>query len=186
MFLAGSALLLVVATVTPTVWVRHYYSAPGLEFDGGAYGWVGVDGSRSTDVSIGTFDILRTPLRPNRSQTFSFWVYNPSTVTQTILGLRYPGTETTEPSHVVVSTSDPGQQVGDDDLAYKHGPVAVPPHRYRTIRYTVGNRACWDQGRSDTWTDVALRVRIGAFTRNEDISFGGQLGFVVTATHATC
>lgn len=48
----------------------------------------------------------------------------------------------------------------------------------------VVGRQCWARGRSEIWNELPVRVRVGAFTRLEHISFEGA--FVIHSYRSNC
>ena len=65
------------------------------------------------------------------------------------------------------------------------GPARViPPHSYRVIRVLWTSNVCQDPGGTVGFTSVSLRVRVGLFTRTEDIPFI-HTAFVMSGTKAS-
>jgi hypothetical protein len=177
-----AVLVVVIGAVTTTVAVSwHYLHAPGLATDGG--GWLPPDSQHSRSVDAGPYHALVIPPRPGHAQTFAIDVHNPSSVTQTLLGLAYDNTDTAEPERVTVSTTSTA--MGDARLAqYTSRPVAIPPNGVRTVRLTQFTAGTWTC-RSESWTELRLRVRVGAFTRTETIDFS-PLIFEIRDPSKTC
>jgi hypothetical protein len=57
----------------------HYLHAPGLEA-GGSLGWLPPDNLRSHFAHAADLDVMVIAARPNHWQTFSFQVFNTSSV----------------------------------------------------------------------------------------------------------
>jgi hypothetical protein len=60
-------------------------------------------------------------------------------------------------------------------------PAPIPPHSYRVIRVLWTSGVCQGPGGYLGFTSVSLRVRVGLFTRTEDIPFV-HMAFVITGT----
>jgi hypothetical protein len=165
----------------------HYLHAPGLE-SGGSFGWLPPDNRAARFVPVGPYSGIVTPPRLNQPQTFAVDVYNPAPVTQTIMGLSYSTKHTAEPESLSVSTVSTA--VGDAmTVPYTSSPVAVPPHGIRTVRLTRHTAGCdtWGggAGRSESYTELDLKVRVGIVTRTEVIDFGGEV-LEIRSTASTC
>ena len=173
----GALLALIAGSVITAVAVSfHYLHAPGLHAFG--FGWLPPDNQHYRNVRAGPYSAEVVPARPGHAQRFSVEVENPSSVTQTILGLAYDTSQTAEPEQLTVSTVDTG--TGDEMLAhYTSKPVSIPPHGVRTLRLTRHTAGCslWGQAnsRSEYYTEIDLRVRVGWFTRTERVSFGNNV-----------
>jgi hypothetical protein len=173
----GATVVLVAGGIITAVAVSfHYLHAPVLDAFG--FGWLPPDTRQDHQIQAGPYSADVTPARPGHAQTFSVDVENPSSVTQTILGLAYDTSHTAEPEQLTISTTDTA--TGDATLAhYTPGPVSIPPHGVRTLRLTQHTAGCADWGkgtaRIESYTELDLRVRVGAFTRTEVVSFGDEI-----------
>jgi hypothetical protein len=166
------AVLLIGVTITALEVSFHYAHAPRLEAFG--WGWLPPDNQHAQYPQAGLYDASVARARPGHWQTFSVDVENPSSVTQTVLGLAFDSSDTAQPERLTISSVDTG--LGDAMLArYTPGPVAIPPNGVRTLRLSVRAAGCnhWGHGtgRSDYWTALFLKVRVGWFTRTEEITF---------------
>jgi hypothetical protein len=168
----GVIVVVAIGVVTTTVAVSwHYLHASVLVADGG--GWLSPDNQHSRFVTAGPYTASVIAPRPGHAQTFAVEVRNPSSVTQTVLGLADDTSQTLEPERLTVSTSSTA--VGDAMLAhYTSRPVAIPPKGVRTVRLIHSTAGSW-RCRSESWTELRLRVRVGAFTRTETVSFGSLI-----------
>ncbi|GAB2461120.1 hypothetical protein [Jatrophihabitans fulvus] len=188
LFVLAAVVVLVLAAgiVTATVWVRHYSAAPGLDNAGGELGWLDPT-ARPTDrtITVGGYDIFQTYVRQGETRGFVVWVHNPSSVTQTITGLRYPrsAADSGEPTRLLISDREPGRPGGP--ARYLPAPVAVPPGAFRALHVYVTENVCVP-GRSITFDQLDLTVRVGAFDRFETITFGDHTGFVLTGAKRGC
>ena len=184
--LATIAALVTGGAITAVAVSFYYLHAHGLQA-GGSFGWLPPDNLRTRFVQHDGYDAMVIPARPNHWQTFSVQVHNPSSVTQTILGLATVA-PTAEPERLTVSTTSTA--VGDEMRAhYTSEPVAIPPDGIRTVRFSTyaGSCSIWGHGngRGEYVTGLSLRVRVGAFTRTEDVDFGGQ-SFELHGTAGAC
>ena len=60
----------------------------------------------------------------------------------------------------------------------------IPPHSYRVIRVLWTSNVCQDPGGNIGFTGLSLRVRVGLFTRTENIQFV-NMAFVISGTKAS-
>lgn len=170
----GAAVVLLAAGIVTALEVSfHYAHARPLE-SAGDLEWGGVDGLHTHFVEAGPWTSLNAPARPGHAQSFYVMLANNSAVTQTILGLTYPGKDTAEPEDLAVAV--PEKDSVDDqqdapDHRYTSAPTSIPPGGIRWVRCTIhtAGGGLWSKGRREYWTDLALRVRVGAYTRNEDV-----------------
>ena len=167
-----AAVVIVAGVITAVVASRHYRDAPGLTTDGG--GWLPPDNAHLRSVRAGQYSASVAPPRPGHQQTFEMDLYNPSSVSQTVLGLTDGATLgnaelSGEPSHLAISTtpSDPSGAV----LKYSSKSVVIPPHREFRLRYTIDTRRQWAPCQSEYWGGLSLQVRVGVFTRTEYLDF---------------
>jgi hypothetical protein len=132
---------------------------------------------------------LVVPPRPGEKQSFYVEITNRSDVTQTVLGLPPTGGPVAEPDTLTISrepTEGPGSNgLGDFGAHYVRGPVAIAPGQVRTLRYTIHTYRCWQPSRSEYWTSLDVRVRVGMFTRTETIDFDNS-AFVLHSYHRMC
>ena len=128
-------------------------------------------------TEAGPYTALIATARPGHVQSFYVMISNPSAVTQTILGLQYPGTDTAEPEEVAVArrgTSTLDDQQDYPSRRFTAEPTAIPPNGIRWLRISIhtARSGLWSPGRQEFWTDIGLRVRVGWFTRDETVSLG--------------
>lgn len=111
----------------------------------------------------------------------------PSSVTQTILGLPYNNNPklVAEPDHLTISATDTARS--GHASKFLPPPVAIPPHGVRIIRLTHDTGSCKTSGpgRAEFWTDLDLKVRVGAFTRIETVDFADHV-FELRGTPNIC
>ena len=154
----------------------HYLHAPGLVTDGG--GWLPPDNAHVQSIRAGQYSASVVTPRPGHSQTFEMTLYNPSSVSQTVLGLTegadLGSAETTaEPEHLTISTKP--RSPDDAAVTYSSKPVVIPPHRQFSLRLTHDTGHNWAPCRSEYWDGLSLQVRVGAFTRTENLDFGSLI-----------
>ena len=168
-----AAVLVIACAVVAWRVANHYRDAPLISADGG--GWMAPDNTRSHWVDAGPYSASIAPPRPGHPQTFEIEVYNPASVTQTIVGLAYNEKGVAEPDHLLISAVDTA--VGDSSrVRYIKGPISIRPHGVRTLHFTHDTAAIgWGHCRSEFWTDLSLRVRVGWFTRTETVSLGNMI-----------
>lgn len=180
--LVASALIVVATAVALTAVALHYIRAAGLESNG--IGWL--DSTKVRYVEAAGYTQLTVDARPAERQSFYVEISNPSSVTQTILGL--PGDPENTRDHPELSVSQTptsGTTVTAERAVYDDVPVAIPPGASRYLRYTFLNRDCMLRGQTDYWRAIDIRVRVGVFTRTETIDFGRN-AMAVVGTDATC
>ena len=113
-------------------------------------------------------------------------VYNPSDLTQVIVGTADPVSPGAPvPPRIGVSTTFTLRQYGDPHAVSYRAGGPVPPHSYRWVRVLWRSAHCYlnAAGGSQGTTDLRLRIRIGWITKTEDIPL--QAEWAVAATAAT-
>jgi hypothetical protein len=182
--LAAVLVLLAGGAITAVAVSFHYLHAPALRAYSTA-GWLAPDHVKF--VQVGPYDGLVVSARPGHSQTFYIDVENPSSVTQTILGLPYNNNPrlVAEPDHLTISAVDTARS--GQASKFLPPPVAIPPHGVRIIRLTHDTSDCpsWGPGRGESWTELQLKVRVGAFTRIETVDLADHV-FELRGTAKTC
>jgi hypothetical protein len=157
--------------------------AASLTNPGGSYGWGPPDNLQGHFVHLGPYDGMVAPSRPGHSQSFYVEISNDSSVTQTILGIEDFGSGLAQREHLAVSTTN-DYRVTSDQLTYRTGSSALPPHARRFVRYTIDTPRCPGPS-SQYWDRLLVRVRIGAFTRTETITLGHAI-FELTPPRSSC
>jgi hypothetical protein len=173
---AGVLTLLLAGGVTALMIANRYLDAPALTTDGG--GWLPPDNEHPRFVHAGPYTASIASARPGHAQTFELDLINDSSVSQTVLGLTDGKTladprMTGEPEHLRISTKSAWPESGG--LTYTSHPVTIPPRAVYKLRLThdTSTRG-WRNGdcRTESWTSLSLRVRVGIFTRTEKLDFG--------------
>ena len=161
---------------------------PSLGFYSGSYAWwYAVDGARDvrTQAADATQDTV--PLRPGQLQGFAVLIYNPSDVTQRVLGA--PGYTISlgapVPPQVAVAATTPWNLIGEPHAVRYEVGGAIPPHSYRWVRVLWRSYRCYlnDVGGSQGSNELTVRVQLGWITRTEDIQLPTE--FAVSGTKAS-
>jgi hypothetical protein len=169
------------ATVTYTIAVQM---APPLSQGGLSAWWYQQDVARASLTTTFAGTEFSTPERFRQRQGFVIGIYNESDWTQTIEGVDANSEPLSLPMTVAVGI---GPMDGDGSYSGQTKwvvPGPIPPHSYRVIRVLWTSDTCQDPGGSLGFTSVALRVRVGLFTRTENIPFFNT-AFVITGNKAS-
>lgn len=171
----GIVVILVAGPIAAWSVAGPYRDAASLEYDGGVGDWWFQQDASHEHVSMADkMTENEAPLRCGQRQGYVISLYNPTGKTQTIVGdaasaytsWNNPGPDTEQ---LAVSTAfqDLGGGVtgSDNTLTFKALPADIPPFQTRIIR------VMWTTtGGGDYVIDkLALRVRVGWFTRTEVI-----------------
>jgi hypothetical protein len=174
-----------VAIAVPSGTLIYWHAQPGLQFDG-SFSWWGAGGPEVDTQAAGATQET-VPIRPGQLQGFAIAVYNPSDLTQVIVGSAAgqisPGAPT--PPQIAVSTRGPWRLFGSPDaVRYRIG-GPIPPHSYRWVRVFWRSYHCYLQvpGSSQGITDLVVSVKTGWVTRTEDIQLPAE--FAVSASAAS-
>jgi hypothetical protein len=174
----------VVALAAALAYVIAVQTAAPLLQDGLSGWWYPQDANRTTQTSTIDGTQMSVPERFHQRQGFVIGVSNNSDFTQTIEGV-----DANSQTPTLLMTVSVG--VGPDDAYGSYTdqtrwvlPSSIPPHSYRVIRLLWTSNACQPPGGYVGFTDVSLRVRVGLFTRTEDIPFV-RMAFVITGTKAS-
>jgi hypothetical protein len=152
-----------------------YFLTPGsLEFAGASGWWYSQDYSHEAITTADGATQTTVPLRSGERQGYVITINNPTGVTQTILGPDYgPGVPWNSPGSPVAQI-----EVSVPNLNIEHGgtsrsvrftlPGVIPPGQTREVRVLWISNICSTGGTTSVDT-LALRVRVGWFTRTEII-----------------
>jgi hypothetical protein len=166
--LIAAIVVVAAGAITTTVLVRHYRNAPILECQCSLV-WDAVDVNHEKDSSAAGYTQATVPARPNTRQAFYVGIFNPSKVTQTILGLPRDESGTIYRPRIGVSTRRlEGTKLVETQLHYAPGPVSLAPDQEAVLRFSL-HATCIEPGGTVYWTDLDLRVRVGAFIRTESV-----------------
>jgi hypothetical protein len=177
------ALAVCLAAGTLIVWEVQ----PSLGFYSGSYAWwYSVDSARevTTQAAGATQDTV--PLRPGQLQGFAVLIYNPSDLTQRIMGAPESAISVGAPvpSQIAVATTTPPNLVGEPHAVRYEIGGAIPAHSYSWVRVLWHSYRCYLNavGSSQGSNELTVRVQLGWITRTEDIQLPTE--FAVSATKA--
>jgi hypothetical protein len=124
----------------------------------------------SVETQAGDVTQLTVPERFGQEQGILIGVVNDSDWTQTVLVGPNWSPFTRQPTQIAV-----GSGKWADEGSSTAGPVrwslpgSIPPHSYRLLRLVWNSNICYAPGGWAAIHDVMLTVRVGSFTRTEDI-----------------
>ena len=162
-----------------------------LQFGGGFGWWYVQDGNHERETQADGATQYTVPVRPGQRQGILITIYNPSDVTQTVLG---PGTGINEfhdtmgvqPGQVRVSVPNAMVQRGGVIRNVKFIlPAAISPHQYRLLRVIWVSNSCSEAGGGPVLDSLTLRVRIGSLIKTEIIRLGTAFA-IFGANHLNC
>jgi hypothetical protein len=171
-----------------------FYVAPGpLQFSGTAGWWYQQDATRAVDTTADGASQTTVPIRFGHRQAFAISIYNPTGVTQTILGPAYgPNMPLNGPGSsegiVQIGVALPYLNVAGSGFGKILGftlPGAIPPHQARIVRVLWISNVCVGNGGEISTDALGLRVRVGWFIRNEIIPLDQGWG-VAGTSRGTC
>jgi hypothetical protein len=192
--------LVLIAVAVAGKWCDYYLSAGSLQFNYDADWWYPQDVRHqqivSVDVANQDLPLVQntTPIRSGQRQGYVVDIFNPNTVTETIVG---------DGSGPTAGWNNPGS--GTEQLAVSHRytdianglvgesvtrgisfglPVSIPPFQSRLVRVLWTSGACLSSGESVGISTLSLRVRVGWFTRTESIQ--QQSWYLVGPSHGKC
>ena len=163
-----------------------WQAQPSLEFLTTSAWWSPVDGAREVHTQAAGASQYTVPIRPGEIQGFVITVYNPSDMSQVIIGSAgsiSPGAPVAP--QIAVSTTGTISQSGEPHVVSYRTGGPIPPHSYRWVRVLWRSDRCYLEGAGagQGTSDLRLRVRVGWITRTEDIQLPAE--FAVAATAAT-
>jgi hypothetical protein len=203
------ALRLLVASVRPRTWIAlallaigvatagriadHYLSAGPLQYSLGGDWWYAQDTHRQDIVSTDTATQNSTPIRSGQGQGYVVSIYNPTNVTQTVVGdasgeygWNSPGSGTEQLTVSRAYTDIANGFIGQDvagGMTFTL-PVSIPPFQSRLVRVLWTSDLCLSPGEGNSIGTLALRVRVGWFTRTELIP--QQSWTLIGPSHGRC
>ena len=205
----SAALRALLASVRPRIWVAvgllvvlaavagryadYYLSVGPLQYSNGGDWWFKQDVSHQDIVSTITSTQNTTQIRSGQVQGYVISIFNPTKVTETIVGdasgsrgWNNPGSGTEQlavsRSYVDVGNGFVGQTVA---AGIKFGlPVSIPPFESRLVRVLWTSDLCLGKGESYGTGTLSLRVRVGWFTRTEIIPQQGW--YLLGPSHGRC
>ncbi len=111
------------------------------------------------------------PVRSGQRQGYMIDIYNPTNVTQTILGPgNTPDSPALDPVRIGVSVPNRNIDRGASTWNIRFTlPGAIPPHQTREVRVLWTSTACLAKGSAEGIDQISFRVRVGWLTRTEVI-----------------
>jgi len=184
--------VIVVLAGIATGYLTYYLTAGSLEFAGTSGWWYPQDYTHEVFTTADGATQTAVPLRSGERQGYFVSIDNPTGVTQTILGPAYgPDVPFSSPGSAfgVVQTGlsvfDRNINGGGSSRSVRFTlPGVIPPGQIRLIRVLWTSNTCSDGGTSSIDT-LALRVRVGWFTRTEIIPLG-QAWALTGKSHGPC
>jgi len=167
-----------------------YFLAPGpLQFNGASAWWYQQDSTHEVTSFADGATQTTVPLRFGQRQGFFISIYNPTGVTQTILGPAYgsnvPDTLGTTIGQISVSVPNRTIDRGGTTRSIMFTlPGVIAPHQIRLLRVLWISDACISGG-TESIDQLSLRVRIGWFTRTEIIPLD-QAWALTGPSHGSC
>lgn len=164
---------------TATYYLVTYATPDSLQFGGRAGWWYAQDYNHEHESQADNATQSTVPDRPGQRQGIVINIYNPTGVTQTVLG---PGTGINDfrdslglqPGQVRVSVPNPNVNRGGMIRNIRFViPGAIPPHQWRELRVIWVSNACFEPSGGASLDSLTLRVRVGWLTRTEAIPLGG-------------
>jgi hypothetical protein len=174
----------VVVLAAAVAYVIAVQTVPPLSQDGLSGWWYPQDAAHEVTTTTINGTQVSVPERYHQQQGFLIGIDNNSDWTQTIEGVDANFETPSLPMTVSV-----GVGPGDGDGSFSKQtrwvlPSSIPPHSYRVIRVLWTSNVCQPPGGSVGFTNVEVRVRVGLFTRTENIPFA-SMAFVMTGTKAS-
>jgi hypothetical protein len=170
-----------------------YYLTPGsLELNVASGWWYPQDYNHEVFTTADGATQTTVPLRSGQCQGYFVGIDNPTGVTQTILGPAYgPGVPWNSPGaafgvvQIGVSVFNRGINGGGAIRSVRFTlPGVIPPGQIRLVRVLWTTNICSSGGTTSIDT-LALRVRVGWFTRTEIIPLG-QAWALTGSSHGPC
>jgi hypothetical protein len=158
-------------------------AAPLLQ-DGLSGWWYPQDAARVVITRTINGTQMSVPERFHQQQGFVIGIDNESDWTQTIEGVDPDSESSMLPMTVSVGVGSQAVEGSYNAQTRWILPASIPPHSSSVIRVLWTSNVCNDPGGYVGFTDVSLRVRVGLFTRTEDIPFA-NMAFVIAGTKAS-
>ena len=136
------------------------------------FGWYfPQDRVREVETQAGDTRQLTIPQRYRQEQGFFINIDNNSDWTQTVLGVnRLEAPFSNMPPQFAIGTDKNVELGGMDNLVHWSAAGSIPPHSIRALRVLWDSNICWVPGTPPaSIQDIVLTVRVGIFTRTEDI-----------------
>jgi hypothetical protein len=145
------------------------------------------DQARSVMTQAGVDTQYTVPYRFGQEQGILVSIINNSDWTQTVLGVGPRWSPFTwQPIQVAVGSgkwADFGSSAGTVSWA---SPGSIPPHSVRLLRVLWNSNVCMGTGGWTSIQDVVLTVRVGVFTRTEDVPLLASFALSGTKASSEC
>ena len=176
---AGVVALAVVATLTTVITLQK--TADDLVCVC-AFGWADqVDGQRAVHSEADGHEQSTVMRRRGVAQGVRVVITNPTRYTQTILGVA--SDQPDDYFLLRMTTAEP--KIYPDQTGFTaHFPIAMAPGATRTVELRFSPDICIGAGGEEIADEIPLRVRVGWYTRNENIPMA-RFAFAVKTTAAT-
>jgi hypothetical protein len=186
--------LIVILIAGAAKYADYYLSVAPLQYDNGGDWWYKQDAAHQSIARTDTATQNTTLIRSGQRQGYLISIYNPTRVTQTIvgdasgphIGWSNPGSER-EQITVSLSNADIGNGFAGQTVARGvrfSVPVSIPPFQTRLVRVLWTSDLCLSDVEGAGINRILLRVRVGWFTRTEIIP---QQGWYLTGpSHGHC
>ena len=153
-------------------YLLFYLTAGSLQVGPQALWWYPQDSARAVTTTADGATQVTVPIRSGQRQGFAVGIYNPTDVTQTIMGVPGPGQgPAAQTAQVAVNVPNWNIDNGGTSRAIKFTlPGVIPPHQLRLLRVLWISDICLpERGATSVMDQISLRVRVGWFTRTEQI-----------------
>jgi HAAS len=181
----------VVITGIVAGYLVFYLASGSLEVGPQSMWFYRQDAVREVDTTADGVDQTTVPIRSGQRQGFAVGIYNPTDVTQTIVGApSVPGLGPDSPAgqtaQIAVSVPNRDINGGGTSRSIRFTlPAVIRPHQLRLLLVTWVSDICLDKGATSVMDQLSLRVRVGWFTRTEQIPL--QQGWGVSGpSHGAC
>jgi hypothetical protein len=184
--------VIVVLAAIATGYLLYYLTTGPLELSVASGWWYPQDYTHEVFTTADNATQTTVPLRSGQRQGYFVGIDNPTGVTQTILGPAYgPDVPFDSPGsaygvvQIGVSVFNRNINGGGTSRSVRFTlPGVIPPGQIRLVRVLWISNTCSDGGTSSIDT-LALRVRVGWFTRTEIIPLG-QAWALTGKSHGPC
>ena len=149
-------------------------AAGSLEVGPQSRWWYRQDYTREVTTIADGATQTTVPIRSGQRQGFAVGISNPTDVTETIVGVPGPGGGSVSPAAQTaqVAVSVPNKDINRGGFVTNIRftlPGVIPPHQFRLLRVTWISDVCLEHGATSVMDQISLRVRVGWFTRTEDV-----------------
>jgi hypothetical protein len=177
-----TALALVAVGIAGARWADYYLSAYPLSYDQGADWWYQQDSAREVMSYASNTSQSTVPIRSGQQQGYLISIYNGSGVTETVVGdasgpasWNNPGAGSEQLTVSATQLHIPGGFAGQSLVGNTVFtlPVSIPPGQTRLVRVLWRSDVCLAGQETRGISALALRVRIGWFTRTQIIQQPG-------------